>query len=204
VKGEGGLRECERTWAASRIRAEDRSASPPMPSARLRPQMLPRWRRGPHGGRGCNRWSRSVASVPPAARERAPHGGRDEVLRLHVPQTWGIPRRLVAYGIARRSPFQGPRGFSSGWSAPQSRPPHLAQRLKHTAAPYERREGDKRLGRVGRSSRSFRGFFRTSPIRVTALRPERRKVAGPRARSPACVCGSTTEVFHSFSTARWG
>ena len=95
------------------------------------------------------------------------------------------------------------RAGLSGWSAPQSRPPHLAQRLKHTAAPYERPDGDRPLAKGRRSSRSFRGFFRTSPIRVTALRAERRKVGGPPARSPARACGSTTEVVHSFSTARW-
>jgi hypothetical protein len=66
-----------------------------------------------------------------------------------------------------------------------------------------RRGGDKRL-EVCRSSRSFRGFSRTSPVRVIPHRAERRKVAGPRrSKSTACACGSTTGVS-TVSTARWG
>jgi hypothetical protein len=57
------------------------------------------------------KWSRSVASVPPAAKERAPRG-RNEVLRLHAPQT-GVPRGQLPYGIARRGAFQGPFGLIS-------------------------------------------------------------------------------------------
>jgi hypothetical protein len=123
ANGEGGLTRMRasawvRGWrVADKSRATAVSLSPQCLRSAPTPDVTRR-RRGRNGARGRNRWSRSVASVPPAAQERAPHGGRDEVLRLHLPQTWGIPRRLVAYRIARRSPFQGPRGSSRGWSAP--------------------------------------------------------------------------------------
>jgi hypothetical protein len=78
----------------------------PNASARLRPQMLPRRRGGQDGARACNRWSRSVACVPTAAKERAPHLG--EILRC----SGSICRRLevsledlsARYRSARRLP----------------------------------------------------------------------------------------------------
>ena len=54
------------------------------------------------------RWSRSVA-VPPAAEERAPHKGRVEVLRLHMPQTgFSQTAVTVSLGGARSNRPSGP------------------------------------------------------------------------------------------------
>jgi hypothetical protein len=104
---------------------------------------------------------------------------------------------------APRSPASSLASRHPGWSAPPADHP---TQVSTSNARRRRTNGETEtdVWEGLRSSRSFRSFFRTSPVRVTALRPERRKVAGPRARSPACVCGSTTEVVHSFSTARWG
>jgi hypothetical protein len=54
------------------------------------------------------RWSRSVA-VPPAAEECAPHKGRVEVLRLHMPQTgFSQTAVTVSLGGARSNRPSGP------------------------------------------------------------------------------------------------
>jgi hypothetical protein len=116
----------------------------------------------------------------------------------------GGPSKTCRLRYRSAKPLPRPARVISGWSVPQRRPPHLAQRLKHTAAPYERRDGDRRLARAAEVRALSEVFSRTSPVRVTSDRAEHRRVTGPPARSPGWACGSTTGVVHSFSTARWG
>jgi hypothetical protein len=49
-----------------------------------------------------------VASVPPAAKERAPHRGRGELLRLHMPQT-GFSQTAVTVSLGE-APSNRPSG----------------------------------------------------------------------------------------------
>jgi hypothetical protein len=49
-----------------------------------------------------------VASVPPAAKEHAPHRGRGEVLRLHMPQT-GFLQTAVTVSLGE-APSNRPSG----------------------------------------------------------------------------------------------
>jgi hypothetical protein len=153
-----------------------------------------------NGARGCDRWSRSVACVPTAAKERAPHGERVEVLRLHVPQTWGLPRRpvrTVSLGAAPSKARAAHVGVvdAAAPTTPLSSAPHTYGGAVRTA------RGRQTFGKCRRSSRSFRGFFRTSPVRVTSDRAERRKVAAPPARSPWVGLRfhnrSCPQLFHS-------
>jgi hypothetical protein len=191
------LERCQPAGTHDRSRAT--TGEPPPISARLRSRVPAAYAVIPvpaalsSGGAGA--WRRSSCGSG-----TCPSKGGDEVLRLHVPQAWVSLEDLSGqYRSARRLP-RAARNHLGVVSAAR-RPPHSAQRLKRTAAPYDG-ETETDVWEGLRSSRSFRSFVRTSPIRVTALRAERRKVAGPPARSPACVCGSTTEVVHSFSTAR--
>jgi hypothetical protein len=69
-----------------------------------------------------------------------------EVLRLHMPQTCGLPRRPVRKVSLAEASSKAGAGHLGVVSAAR-RPPHSAQRLARTAAPYERRDGDRRLGR---------------------------------------------------------
>jgi hypothetical protein len=65
--------------------------------------------------------------VPTAAKERAPHGEEDEVLRLHLPQTLRSLEdgsRTVSLGEAPSKPVRAPRSYVTrqGLAAPMSYP----------------------------------------------------------------------------------
>ena len=67
-----------RRYAGGRVTDKSRatavSLSPLFPPLGSDPRCYPAGA-AKNGGRGCNRWSRSVACVPTAAKERASHGG---------------------------------------------------------------------------------------------------------------------------------
>ena len=118
-------------------------------------------------------------------------GERVEVLRLHMPQTWGSLEDLsptVSLGEAPSKARAGQLGVVSA----ARRPPHSAQRLTRTAAPYERREGDRRLGRAA-EVRALSEVFSARPP-FEGLQPGSSVVRSPDRplECPACDCGSTT------------
>jgi hypothetical protein len=150
--------------------------------------------------RGCYRWSRSVACVPTAAKERAPHLGGELRCSGSMCRRLGVSHEDLSarYRSARRLPRPA-RSSGGGQRRPPTTPLSSAPHTQGGAVRTARRK--QTFGKCRRSSRSFRGFFRTSPVRVTSDRAERRKVAAPPARSPWVGLRfhnrSCPQLFHS-------
>jgi len=140
--------------------------------------------------------------VPTAAKERAPHGGLRCSGSMYRRLGVSLEDLSARYRSASRLPR--PARVISGWSVPQRRPPHVAQRLKRTAAPYERRDENRRLASAAEVRALSEVFSARPPFEGLQTGPSVVKSRDRPLESPASDCGSTTEVFHSLSTARWG
>src|ERR1044072_5193567 len=82
-----------------------------------------------------------------------------------MPQTRG-PSKLVRTVSPGEAPSKGGAGHPGVVSAAR-RPPHSAQHLKRTAAPYEQRDGNRRLASAA-EVRGLSEVFRTPPVRGTS------------------------------------
>ena len=130
-------------------------------------------------------------------------GERVEVLRLHVPQTWGPLENLSPTVLLGEAPSKARAGHLGVVSAAEPTTPLSSARDTHGGAVRTARR-DRPLGRAAEVRALSEVFSGCPPFE--GLQPGSSVVRSPDRplECPACDCGSTTRVFHSFSTARWG
>ena len=130
-KGEGGLREYEPVRGylggeSDKSRATAVSLSP----QRLRSAPTP-----------------TPDVVPTAAKERAPHLGGELRCSGSICRRLGVSLEDLSARYRSATRLPRPARVISGVVSAARRPPHSAQRLTRTAAPYKRRDGGRGLER---------------------------------------------------------